>query len=100
MDGKGQRSSSRVLFLGVVFAMLGGAGTQGATLEDAIRLAVNTNPDVRSLAADRRAVEKELRQARAGYYPLIDLRAAAGPEWTDRDANVSEDVGWGAPSLS
>ena len=92
MVGKGQRSWSWVLFLGVVFAMLGGAGTQGATLEDAIRLAVNTNPDVRSLAADRRAVEKELRQARAGYYPLIDLRAAAGPEWTDREANPTEDV--------
>ncbi|MCH7542925.1 MAG: TolC family protein, partial [Proteobacteria bacterium] len=54
------------------------------TLEEAVRQAVNTNPDVRALASERRAVDHELRQARAGYLPLFDIRAAAGPEWSDR----------------
>jgi outer membrane protein, adhesin transport system len=53
------------------------------TIEDSIRAALETNPEVGVVAADREAIEEELRQARAEYLPSIDLRGAAGPEYSD-----------------
>ena len=53
------------------------------TIEDSIEAALETNPEVGVVAADREAIEQELRQARAEYLPSIDLRGAAGPEYTD-----------------
>jgi adhesin transport system outer membrane protein len=46
-------------------------------------MALKTNPDVGIVQADRKAVDQELRQARALYLPSLDLRAAAGPEYTN-----------------
>lgn len=54
-----------------------------ASLEDSIFMALKTNPDVGVVQADRQAIDQELRQARALYMPSIDLRAAAGPEYTN-----------------
>ncbi len=85
MDGNGRVLTwSRALALGAAITVSAVTGTQAVTLEEAVRQAVNTNPDVRALASERRAVDQELRQARAGYLPLFDVRAAAGPEWSDR----------------
>jgi adhesin transport system outer membrane protein len=53
------------------------------TLEDSVRSSLATNPDVGVVQADREAIDQELRQARAGYLPSIDLRGAAGPEYTN-----------------
>ena len=53
------------------------------TIEESIQAALETNPEVGVVAADREAIEQELRQARAEYLPSIDLRGAAGPEYTD-----------------
>ncbi len=85
MGGNGRFLTwSRALALGAAITVSAVTGTQAVSLEEAVRQAVNTNPDVRALASERRAVDHELRQARAGYLPLFDIRAAAGPEWTDR----------------
>jgi outer membrane protein, adhesin transport system len=56
------------------------------SIEDSIQAALATNPDIGVVAADRDAIDQELRQARAEYLPSIDLRGAAGPEWTDSPA--------------
>ena len=53
------------------------------TIEESIQAALETNPEVGVVAADREAIEQELRQARAEYLPSVDLRGAAGPEYTD-----------------
>jgi adhesin transport system outer membrane protein len=58
-------------------------GARATTIEDSIQAALDTNPEVGVVAADREAIEQELRQARAEYLPSIDLRGAAGPEYTD-----------------
>ncbi len=59
-------------------------GVAGATsLEDSVRASLATNPDVGVVQADREAIDQELRQARAGYLPSIDLRGAAGPEFSN-----------------
>lgn len=54
-----------------------------ASLEDTIREALATNPDVGVVREDRHAVDQELRQARALTLPSVDLRAAGGAEFTD-----------------
>ncbi len=53
------------------------------TLEDSVAATLANNPDVGVVQADREAIDQELRQARAEYLPSIDLRGAAGPEYTD-----------------
>lgn len=52
------------------------------TVEEAVRGALKTNPDVLIARDDVRIAEQETRQARAGYYPLLDLRGASGIENT------------------
>jgi outer membrane protein, adhesin transport system len=59
------------------------SGASAGTLEESIEAALRTNPDVGVVQADRRAIDQELRQARAQYFPSIDLRAAAGPEYSN-----------------
>lgn len=66
----------------VTIAFLFGAlNARAETLEDSIRKSLQF-PQIREAAADRRAIEYELRRARSLYYPQIDLRGAIGPEYT------------------
>ncbi|MEM8948695.1 MAG: TolC family outer membrane protein [Pseudomonadota bacterium] len=61
------------------------------TLEDSILRALSFNPDVGVVQSDRRAIDQELRQARALYLPSIDLRAAIGPEFTNSTGTRARD---------
>ena len=54
-----------------------------ATLEQSILMALETNPEVGAVQANRTAIDQELRQARALYLPSVDFRAAAGPQYTN-----------------
>ena len=64
----------------LTFGMVG--GVDAASLADTVQYTIRTNPDVLQSAANRRAIDFELRQAKGLYYPQIDLRAGVGPEWT------------------
>ncbi len=64
----------------LTFGMVGGA--EAASLADTVQYTIRTNPEVLQAAANRRAIDFELRQAKGLYYPQIDLRAGVGPEWT------------------
>jgi outer membrane protein, adhesin transport system len=61
------------------------------TVQESIQAALSTNPEVGVVAADREAIEQELRQARAEYLPSIDVRGAAGPEYTDSPTTRNRD---------
>lgn len=61
------------------------------TVQESIQAALSTNPEVGVVAADREAIEQELRQARAEYLPSIDVRGAAGPEYTDSPVTRNRD---------
>ncbi|MCH9053323.1 MAG: TolC family outer membrane protein [Proteobacteria bacterium] len=69
--------SLSVLF---TFGMVG--GVDAASLADTVQYTIRTNPEVLQSAANRRAIDFELRQAEGLYFPQIDLRAGVGPEWT------------------
>jgi adhesin transport system outer membrane protein len=66
-----------------IVLLLGAADVVAVTLEDSVQTTLQTNPDVGVVEADREAIDQELRQARAEYLPSIDLRGAAGPEYTN-----------------
>ncbi len=106
-EGQGFRIWTGTMLLGSALALTAlpaaapwsGEGAQAASLQDAVRMAVTANPDVRALAADRRAINHELRQARSGYYPQIDLRASTGWERTRRPSLNGTKDKWRSESL-
>jgi adhesin transport system outer membrane protein len=62
---------------------LGSAEPRAMTVEEAAQLAVSTNPRVGVVSNDRRAVDMELRQGEALYYPQVDVRLDTGPEFAE-----------------
>lgn len=65
-------------------AVLAGGPAGARTLEEAVRIVVNTNPEIGAVRRNRRAIGHELRAARGLYFPQVDLRGAYGP-----DANLN-----------
>ncbi len=77
---------SRLAAAMVAFAGIGFSATGHAlSLEEAVRAAVTTHPQVSAAQAERRAAEQEVRQARAGYYPSLELNAGIGREFSSID---------------
>jgi adhesin transport system outer membrane protein len=72
-----------VISLTPLCLLCGAVDAAAVTLEESVEATLATNPEVGVVQADREAIDQELRQARAEYLPSIDLRGAAGPEYTD-----------------
>lgn len=53
------------------------------TLSQVVEMAVSSNPDVVEALSQWEARGEELRQAQAGYLPVLDLTAGIGYEYTD-----------------
>ena len=72
----------RVLLLGTVFGMAGAFATQAGamSLQDAVRIAVDSNPEIGQAIEDRAATGFELQQALGLYSPRVDLEASTGGE--------------------
>lgn len=70
---------------GVVWGALLGAATAAPaiTVDDAVRQALSTNPTVLGAEADVRAAGHDVRQARGGYFPSLDLDTRYGREHTN-----------------
>lgn len=54
--------------------------SQGQSLDDAVRTTLRTNPDILTSRYNVEAAEQLRRQARSGYFPVIDLVLAGGRE--------------------
>ena len=75
----------------LITGLTGLSGAASAmSLQDAVGLVITTNPEVGETVKDRRAIDFELRQARALYYPQIDVRLDAGIDFSE---NETTDVG-------
>lgn len=53
------------------------------TLKEAVAHALCTGPDIGIVSHSREAIQAEVRQALAGYYPTVDLSAAYGREYAN-----------------
>jgi adhesin transport system outer membrane protein len=70
-------------FLAVIFTgTLYSSFAQAQTLDQAVKMTVENNPQIGSLSANRKAVEQDLRAARGQYLPQVDVVTGIGPEWT------------------
>ena len=84
----------------IMAATFSTSGAQASSLEDAVRAALLTNPEVGIVAEDRRAVQSQLDQAKGGYLPTIDLNLAGGfgtlsdPASRARETAEIEDSEW------
>ena len=66
-------------FLGLVMVADSGA----VTLEDTVRNTIETNPDVLIAGSERDAVEQQMEQTRAGFFPQTDITLGTGWEYND-----------------
>ncbi|HET8807994.1 MAG TPA: TolC family outer membrane protein [Methylophaga sp.] len=69
------------------------------TLREAVDITLKTNPDILAAVHERRAVSEEIEQARAGYFPTLDLGLGTGYERTSNPAtrnnpNNGDSVGY------
>jgi len=73
----------RILYLMLLIPILSVCGVGSAlaqTLQDAIRTTIKTNPDIRAAAYNRLARDEEVRQARADYFPQVDISGGIGTD--------------------
>jgi adhesin transport system outer membrane protein len=71
--------------------LLGAAAPCGAqTLAETVERAVRTFPDVRAAAANRRAIEETLPQARSQLLPSLDGSLGQGREWSDNSVTRAQ----------
>lgn len=66
-----------------LFALGGPRPAHAITIEDAVRQALASNPTVLQAEAEMRAAGHDVRQARAGYFPSLDLDTRYGREHTN-----------------
>lgn len=65
------------------FGLVAASSASALSLGDAVRQTLSTNPDVLFSINERLSRGQEVQQARAGYYPSIDLTAGVGRERSD-----------------
>ena len=82
------------LIAGFVFS----ATIQAQTLQQAIQQTINENPEIQSAKSERLAVEEEISQARAGYFPTVDVQAGYG--WEQSNNPTTRARGDGTTSFS
>lgn len=73
------KTSNKLLgILTSVILMMAANGVQAETLQDAVNYMLQAHPEIRSQSYNRMARDLEVRQAKAGYLPTIDLYAGTG----------------------
>ncbi|MFH1293579.1 MAG: TolC family protein, partial [Pseudomonadota bacterium] len=65
-----------VLVTAILFMSTGVA--RGETLQEAIKYMLQTNPNIKAASLNRLAKDQEVIQAKAGYYPSIDVSSGVG----------------------
>jgi len=70
-----------------VLSLTGGPLWAG-DLTDTVRKAIVYNPDVLVTQDDRRAIEQNVREAKAGYLPRVDVNAGIGGEKSDNTSTL------------
>src|SRR6478609_1582430 len=75
-----------------LFLAVNPAKAEVFSINDALRQAMQTNPDVGEASANRRATESELRQTQSTLLPQVRIEANYGPEKFDQNYNGTPPV--------
>jgi adhesin transport system outer membrane protein len=73
------------------FIIWGVGQSQAETLQDAVHYMLQTNPEIRAQSFNRLARDEEVKQARAGYFPTLDVKYSYGVNDEDHPIN---DTSW------
>ncbi|MCV6620302.1 MAG: TolC family outer membrane protein [Cellvibrionaceae bacterium] len=79
-----------VIGLGLVTSV--GTTAQAQTIQEAIRTAINSHPEVSAAKHEVLAREQEIKGAKAGYLPTVDVAAGFGKEDTKSPTTGQQDV--------
>jgi adhesin transport system outer membrane protein len=74
---------ARALIAGLVATAACACPAAAMTLEEAVRLAVEAHPKVQGAVAGVRAAEAEIGVERSSFFPVVDIKGAAGHEDVD-----------------
>lgn len=85
-------------WLMVMLALATIPASQAEPLDEVVRQTLSSNPDVLERMNARLAVDQEVRQAKAGYYPSVDLNAGIGEEKSDNPSTRA--AGYDSRSLN
>ncbi len=73
------RRISRLLFTAAVAGFLLPCPLlQAESLQEAVKTTIESNPDIRSVAHNRLARDQQIRQARSGYFPTLEVSGGVG----------------------
>lgn len=73
----------KLSLLAVALSSIVSASASAVTLQEAVKQTLTSNPDVLVETNERLARDEERKQARAGYFPSVDLTAGYGHEWSN-----------------
>ena len=89
---------TKILAVGTAALLAGsasGALAQAVSLQDAISVGVNTNPEIAQAQYNMEAIQFERKQAQGLYAPRVDIEGSAGVRWLDnatrRSLGINED---------
>lgn len=76
--------TKRKLLIGLMSAAMSAPyAAHALTLQEAAQKTIQTHPGVLASASERRSIDHELEQARAGYFPRADIALGVGREHSD-----------------
>lgn len=70
--------TTSVAVLGILALHLTGVQAKAISLEEAVAVAIESNPEIGQAVENREAIEFELRQARGLFLPSVDFETSAG----------------------
>lgn len=79
----------KILTTTTLIALMWGNSVASMTLEEAVGVAVESNPEVLQSFENREAIEFELQQARGAFLPTLDLEVGAGVRKLDNASRRS-----------
>lgn len=94
------RSFKQSLLFIAFYALSASAFAQAGTVKDAALKAIESNPDVQASWHEFSASALDVRVARAGYLPSVDLAATSGESARDYDGRGSYSTGQGQVTLT
>ena len=73
----------KLSLLAVALSSIISSSASAVTLQEVVKKTIASNPDVLIETNERLARDEEREQARAGYFPTVDLTAGYGHEWSN-----------------
>lgn len=95
LQRRGNQNMIKRIFIGMIVSgwIVAGHEVSGRTLQETVQHTIHTNPEILQSSSNRLAVDKELRQAKADYFPTVDVNLGIGWERSSNPTTRSRGEG-------